>query len=266
MMTGQPRPTGQPPQPGQPEQAKRPSAPEGAHGFQRWAPLLLAAALIGGLAGAALTRESVLWAVVFSLIVAAVALTALAGGLLDDDAEAPRRPPSKRRRLSQHSADQPATARPDPAASPPSRRDLPGPAAAAPAEIPGGAAPDADPVTPPERRLPGQPRPASGGQPWWEQPGAEPAAPSAATPPADDRVPRHARLAAAGYADFGDQAQIAQCPRCGSFRVDAGTQAAPPWHFACHECRHGWTWRPGIPWPSVQVRPNVRRPAEKPRW
>ncbi len=264
MMTGQPRPTGQPPQPGRPEQAKHPPTPEGEHGFQRWAVLLIAAALIGGLAAAALTRESVLWAVVFSLVVATVALGALAGGLLDD-AETPRQPPSKRRRPSRHSADQPTPARPDPAAPPLPRPGLPGSAGPAPAEIPGGAAPDADRVAPTDGRLPEPPRPASGGQPWWEQPGAAAAAPSAA-PPADDRVPRHARLAAAKYADFSDQAQIAQCPRCGSFCIEVGPQATPPWHFACYECGRDWTWRPGIPWPPVQVRPNARHPAEKPDW
>ncbi len=240
---------------GQPPQAKRPPEPEDARGFQRWSVVLTAAALIGGLAAAALTRESVVWAVVFSLIVAAVAVSALAGGLFDDDAETPHRPPSKRRRASRHSADRPDSARPDPVASPLPPPGKPGSAVAAPAENPGGAVLGADPVEPPA--------PASGNRAWWDQPGA---APAASAFPADDRVPRYTRLAAAGVAESGGQAQIAQCPRCGSFRVDADTQAAPPWHFACHECGRGWTWRPGIPWPSVQVRPNVRRPAEKPGW
>ena len=256
---------GQLPQPGQPPQEKSPPGPGSAYGFQRWAVLLTTAALIGGLAAAALTRESVLWAVLISLIAAAVALGALAGGLLDDDAEAPRRPPSKRRGPSRHSADQGAPARPDPAALPLPRPDQPGSAGAAPAGHPGGAALDADPAAPAGGRPPEPKRPASGNRAWWEQPGATPVAVPAAATPADDRVPLHARLPAAGFAEFGHQAQIAQCPRCGSFRVSVGTQAAPPWHFACNECRQVWTWRPGTPWPSVQVRPNARPLAEKPR-
>lgn len=245
MRNDQPRPTGQPPR------EKRPPEPGDAHKFQRWAVLLVAAALIGGLAAAALTRESVLWAVGFSLIVAVVALCALAGGLLD--AEAPRRLPSKRRHPSRHSADQPAPPRPD-VAPPLPRPGQPGAAGAAPARNLDGAAPG----------VYQSPRLGSGIRTWWDQPGAEPGAPPAAAPPADDRVPRHAWLPAAGLAPRGDQAQIAQCPECGSFRVDVVTQAVPPWQFGCHECGRGWTWRPGAPWPSVQVRPNARRPAEKP--
>jgi hypothetical protein len=246
MSNDQPRPTGQPPR------EKRPPEPGDVHRFQRWAVLLVAAALIGGLAAAALTRESVLWAVAFSLIIAAVALCALAGGLLDDS-EASRRPPRKRRRPS-HSADQPAPARSD-LAPPLPRPGQPGAAGAAPARNLDGAAPDI-------YRSP-SPRLGSGTRIWWDQPGAEPGALPAAAPPADDRVPRHARLPA-GRAARGDQGQIAQCPECGSFRVDVDTQAVPPWQFGCHECRHGWVWRPGVPWPSVQVKPSARRPAERP--
>jgi hypothetical protein len=230
---------------GQAPQAKLPPWPENVHGFQRWSVLLTAAALIGGLAAAALIRESMVWAVVFSLAVAAVAVSALAIGLLDDDAETPHQPPSKPHRPSRHSAGQPDPAPPDNPAS----------AVVAPAQTPGGSVPDVDPVEPDE--------PVSGNRVWWDQPRT---APAATAPPADDRVPRHAQLATAEVAESGGQAQIAQCPQCGSFRVGAGTQAAPPWHFACHECGRAWTWRPGIPWPSVAVRPNARRSAREPGW
>jgi hypothetical protein len=243
---------------GQPPQAKRPPEPKDARGFQRWAVLLTAAALIGGLAAAALSHESVVWAVVFSLIVAAAALIALAGGLLDDDADTPHRQPPKRRRPSRHSADHPVPPQPDPVAPPPSRPDRPGSTVVAPAATPGGAVLDVDLAEPPE--------PASGNRPWWDRPEAPPAMRPAAALPADDRVPQHVRLAAPGVTESGGQAQIAQCPQCGSFRVGAGTQATPPWHFACHECGRAWNWRPGMPWPSVQVRPNARSSAEKPGW
>jgi hypothetical protein len=61
--------------------------------------------------------------------------------------------------------------------------------------------------------------------------------------------------------DFLDQALIAQCPRCGSFRVGADNRAAE-WLFGCEECGQRWTWQPGSPWPAVQVRPNARRRAD----
>lgn len=54
------------------------------------------------------------------------------------------------------------------------------------------------------------------------------------------------------------EAVIAQCPGCGSFRMDASARSGN-WQFACHECRHEWSWAPGTPWPQVQVRPDHGR-------
>lgn len=45
----------------------------------------------------------------------------------------------------------------------------------------------------------------------------------------------------------------AQCPRCGSLRIDARTAAAV-WQFWCLDCDDQWAWLPGNPWPSVQMR------------
>lgn len=54
------------------------------------------------------------------------------------------------------------------------------------------------------------------------------------------------------------EAVIAQCPRCGGFRMDS-TAKSGNWQFTCHECRHQWSWQPGTPWPEVQVRPDHGR-------
>jgi len=51
---------------------------------------------------------------------------------------------------------------------------------------------------------------------------------------------------------------IAQCPRCGSFQLDA--EAVPPGYgFECRACGAGWDWQPDQPWPAVRVNP---RPAQ----
>lgn len=50
---------------------------------------------------------------------------------------------------------------------------------------------------------------------------------------------------------------IAQCPRCGAFELDA-VRDTTTLAFRCQRCEHGWTWRPGTPWPPVQVRPRLQ--------
>ncbi|WP_139263518.1 hypothetical protein [Geodermatophilus africanus] len=49
---------------------------------------------------------------------------------------------------------------------------------------------------------------------------------------------------------------IAQCPRCGSFQLDA--EAVPPGYgFECRTCGLGWHWHPDQPWPAVRVNPRL---------
>jgi len=52
-------------------------------------------------------------------------------------------------------------------------------------------------------------------------------------------------------------ALIAQCPRCGEFRLDVS--ASPPGYaFRCVAgCGNSWVWTPGTPWPPVVVRRNL---------
>jgi hypothetical protein len=94
-----------------------------------------------------------------------------------------------------------------------------------------------------------------GSRPWWE----------------DDRpagaAGRRGRAAAPRAVDLSkylDQALIAQCPHCGSFRIDVDNRAAV-WGFRCQECRQEWGWQPGTPWPAIHVRPNARRRSQPPR-
>lgn len=53
-------------------------------------------------------------------------------------------------------------------------------------------------------------------------------------------------------------ALIAQCPRCGEFRLDV-KHVAQDYAFACQNksCGNTWNWTPGTPWPDVVVRRNL---------
>jgi hypothetical protein len=55
-----------------------------------------------------------------------------------------------------------------------------------------------------------------------------------------------------------ESALIAQCPRCGEFRLDVD-QVAPAYAFRCRNgnCGNTWNWTPGTPWPPVVVRRNL---------
>jgi hypothetical protein len=48
-------------------------------------------------------------------------------------------------------------------------------------------------------------------------------------------------------------ALIAQCPRCGEFRMDVHNTSAG-YAFRCARCGNTWGWTPGTPWPPVVVR------------
>jgi hypothetical protein len=52
-------------------------------------------------------------------------------------------------------------------------------------------------------------------------------------------------------------ALIAQCPRCGEFRLDVSARP-PGYAFRCVAgCGNSWVWTPGTPWPPVVVRRNL---------
>lgn len=171
-----------------------------------WALLVIAAAVIGGLAAATLVHVSVVVAVIVSVVVGGIGLVALF--------RAPARSP-------------------EPSASYPP-----------------------DPVTPPNpvapaasnetvvQLLPLPSQPGAPDAPWWDSAqGAAPApSPGATRAPAPD-------LSTYLAATF-----IAQCPRCGGFRLDM-RRGGTAWDFRCESCEYTWTWRPGTPWPPVRVMP-----------
>lgn len=51
---------------------------------------------------------------------------------------------------------------------------------------------------------------------------------------------------------------IAQCPRCGEFRLDVN-EVARAYAFQCRNgpCGNTWSWTPGTSWPPVVVRRNL---------
>jgi hypothetical protein len=79
--------------------------------------------------------------------------------------------------------------------------------------------------------------------PWWDS--AHPApAPSAGAK----------RAPAPDLSTYLASTFIAQCPRCGAFRLDI-RRGRGGWNFRCEACENTWTWQPGTPWPPVRVMP-----------
>ena len=256
-----PRPV---PEPGAPS----PAGPSPARPAQLgWALLVIAAALIGGLAAATLVHTSITIAVIVSVVAGGIAVLATF--------RSPARPPELR-------AGEPAEEDfgrypgPDPR-TPRTPRHRPAPPAAQPSQalraVPPAsfASAAADPTAP----LPGEPDgqarggPPAGNQtvvqllplppqpghaappdaPWWDSAqGAPPPSAGAERGPAPD------------LSTYLASTFIAQCPRCGAFRLDI-RRAPNGWDFRCEACECTWTWQPGTPWPPVRVMPRGRPPA-----
>ena len=92
-----------------------------------------------------------------------------------------------------------------------------------------------------------------GGQSWWD------AAQGAPPPPS----PGAKRAPAPDLSTYLASTFIAQCPRCGAFRLDIG-RARNGLDFRCESCEFIWTWQPGTPWPPVRVMPGRRRESRPP--
>ena len=246
-----------------------------------WALLVIAAALIGGLAAAALVHTSLTIAVIVSVVAGGIAVLAvfrsparppelMAGEAEDEDSG---RYPAARRRQAPPAAQVPGpprgpgprrpgrfrrSGRPDPVAPDPVAPD---PVA------PDPVAPDPPPIRAPSRRprarggppaneavvqlLPLPPQPGNAepaDAPWWDsaQMGPPPPSPGAKRSPAPD------------LSTYLASTFIAQCPRCGAFRFDF-RRARSGWDFRCEACEYTWTWQPGTPWPPVRVMPRGRR-------
>ena len=205
-----------------------------------WALVVIAAALIGGLAAAALVHASLVVAVIVSVVIGAIGVLVL----LRSPARSPELTVS-------HQATMPRTR--SPRAAPPSESYPPDPVAPAPSAAgsgnPGpdglnrGGAPAVNetvvqllPLTPPGTAGPAE-------APWWDSAQGKPA-PSAGA----KRVP------APDLSTYLGSTFIAQCPRCGAFRLDI-RRPRSAWDFRCEVCEYTWSWQPGTPWPPVRVMP-----------
>jgi hypothetical protein len=206
-----------------------------------WALLVLAMALIGGLAAATLVDASLLIAVVVSVVIGAIGAVVVI--------RSPARGPEL---TSPPTATMPRV-QPRPASSsraaPPPDSYPPDPVAPVTAQVPvaggadglnrGGAPAVNETVV---QMLPlGTESPPDA--PWWDS--AHPApAPSAGAK----------RAPAPDLSTYLASTFIAQCPRCGAFRLDI-RRARSGWNFRCEACENTWTWQPGTPWPPVRVMP-----------
>ena len=201
-----------------------------------WALLVIAMALIGGLAAATLVNASLVIAVVVSVVIGAVGAVAVF------------RSPARAPELSGPRTATLPRARPRRASTPPDSYPL-DPVAPVTAQAPapagagglnrGGAHAVNETVV---QMLPlGTESPADA--PWWDS--AHPApAPSAGAK----------RAPAPDLSTYLASTFIAQCPRCGAFRLDI-RRARSGWDFRCEGCENTWTWQPGTPWPPVRVMP-----------
>jgi hypothetical protein len=200
-----------------------------------WALLVIAAALIGGLAAAALVHTSLTIAVIVSVVAGGIAVLAVF--------RSPARPPELMAGEAEDEDSAPDPVAPDPVAPDPVAPSL----AASDGQARGG--PPANeavvqllPLPPP----PGNAEPADA--PWWDSArmGPPPPSPGAKRSPAPD------------LSTYLASTFIAQCPRCGAFRFDF-QRARSGWDFRCEACEYTWTWQPGTPWPPVRVMPRARR-------
>jgi hypothetical protein len=226
-----------------------------------WALLVIAAALIGGLAAATLVHTSITTAVIVSVVAGGLAVLATF--------RSPARPPELRagqpaeEDFGQYPGSDPRTPLRRPSApSAQALRSVP-PASFAP--------PAADPTAPLPAEPDGQARggPPAGNQtvvqllplppqpgnaeppdaPWWDSAQGAPApSPGAKRAPAPD------------LSTYLASTFIAQCPRCGAFRLDL-RRSRNGWDFRCEACECTWNWQPGTPWPPVRVMPRGRPPA-----
>jgi hypothetical protein len=200
-----------------------------------WALLVIAAALIGGLAAAALVHTSLTIAVIVSVVAGGIAVLAVF--------RSPARPPELMAGEAEDEDSAPDPVAPDPVAPDPVAPSL----AASDGQARGG--PPANEAVVQLLPLPPQPGNAEPADaPWWDSArmGPPPPSPGAKRSPAPD------------LSTYLASTFIAQCPRCGAFRFDF-QRARSGWDFRCEACEYTWTWQPGTPWPPVRVMPRARR-------
>ena len=205
-----------------------------------WAALVIAAALIGGLAAAALVHTSLVIAVAVSVVIGAIGVLVLIRSPARSPELTSPRTTTMPRAQARRAAPPLESYPPDPVAPATAPATAPVPV---PGELNRGGAPAVNetvvqllPLTPP-----GTDGPADA--PWWDS--AQPAP----TPSAGAR-----RVPAPDLSTYLASTFIAQCPRCGAFRLDI-RRARSAWDFRCEVCENTWSWQPGTPWPPVRVMP-----------
>jgi hypothetical protein len=234
-----------------------------------WALLVIAAAVIGGLAAATLVDASVVVAVIVSVVIGGIGVVALfrlparSPGLRGGQGppgprrEAPTAPGSRSARSASYPPDPvapgglggvvPPGASGAPSASYPPDPVAPGAPSAAPPTAAGPAVRDGQgsggPPASDETVVQLLPLPGAPDTPWWD---------SAQGPPSPS--PGAQRAPAPDLSTYLAATFIAQCPRCGGFRLDI-KRGRKAWDFRCESCENTWTWQPGTPWPPVRVVP-----------
>jgi hypothetical protein len=207
-----------------------------------WMLPVIAAALIGGLAAAALVHVSLAIAVAVSVAVAVIAIFAAYRW--------PGRPAAQpypgNLTVPPNAPNAPNPPSPPETPDPLNPSSPPNPARLASTMPPAPLA--AHPVVQLLPASPGGPVSRGAEAPWWDAAQGGPPAPSQAA----RRVP------APDLSSYLSSTIIAQCPNCGAFRLDF-RRAANGWDFRCESCRYTWSWQPGTHWPPVRVAPGRRR-------
>jgi len=207
-----------------------------------WALVVIAAALIGGLAAAFLVDASLVIAVVVSVVIGLIGvLVLLRSPARSPELTAPH-PATMPRAQPPRAAPPPESYPPDPVAPATQASPSAGPGRA-PDGLNRGGAPAVNetvvqllPLTPPGTA-------GAADAPWWDS-----AHPAPAPSEGAKRAP------APDLSTYLASTFIAQCPRCGAFRLDIN-RARSVWDFRCEVCGHTWSWQPGTPWPPVRVMP-----------
>jgi hypothetical protein len=210
---------------------------------------VIAAALVGGLAAAALVHASLIVAVIVGVVAGGIAVVVFRSSGRPAEGPPGDRPgpwPPAERDGTSAARSRPAPSNDGPA-SPAATATVP----VSPVVSPG---PAVSPVSAETvvQLLPAQPgrgnaRPGAD-KSWWD------AAQGAPPPPS----PGAQRTPAPDLSTYLASTFIAQCPRCGAFQLDF-RRARSGWDFRCESCEYIWTWQPGSPWPPVRVAPKRRR-------
>jgi hypothetical protein len=198
-----------------------------------WVLLVIAAALIGGLAAAELVHASLAIAVPVSAVLGGIAAFAAARW---PARQGPGQGPGQR--ADQGPGQRAGLRAPEPSPAEPANRTR---------------LAETQPVEPRPRHASDgtvvQLLPASAEAPWWDAAQGGPPAPS----------PRAKRVPAPDLSSYLASTIIAQCPNCGAFQLDfRRARARNGWDFRCESCGYTWTWQVGTPWPSVRVAPGRR--------